>query len=113
MRSTSSTSTRNSVCRAEARRDTGKRSNGMTRSTHGLIGRLFTAGVAAAAMLASGFANGATELTVWHAYRGDEKTAFEKVVAMYNAKQKDVVVRTLAVPYDAYADKISASVPRG
>ena len=32
---------------------------------------------------------------------------------MYNAKQKDVVVKTLAVPYDAYADKITASVPRG
>jgi len=50
---------------------------------------------------------------VWHAYRGDEKAAFEKVVAQYNAKQKDVLVKTLAVPYDAYADKITASVPRG
>ncbi len=61
----------------------------MTRSRHGLIGRLFTAGVAAAAILAGGFAHAATELTVWHAYRGDEKAAFEKVVAMYNAKQKE------------------------
>jgi arabinogalactan oligomer/maltooligosaccharide transport system substrate-binding protein len=58
-------------------------------------------------------AQAATDLTVWHAYRGDEKAAFEKVVAQYNAKQKDVVVKTLAVPYDAYADKITASVPRG
>ena len=69
--------------------------------------------LAAAALLLGNLAQAATELTVWHAYRGDEKTAFEKVVAMYNAKQKDVAVRTLAVPYDAYADKISASVPRG
>ena len=55
----------------------------------------------------------ATDLTVWHAYRGDEKAAFEKVVGQFNAKQKDIVVKTLAVPYDAYADKITASVPRG
>jgi arabinogalactan oligomer/maltooligosaccharide transport system substrate-binding protein len=65
------------------------------------------------ALLAGAAAHAATDLTVWHAYRGDEKAAFEKVVAQYNAKQKDVVVKTLAVPYDAYADKISASVPRG
>ena len=49
-------------------------------------------------------AQAATDLTVWHAYRGDEKAAFEKVVAQFNAKQKDIVVKTLAVPYDAYAD---------
>jgi arabinogalactan oligomer/maltooligosaccharide transport system substrate-binding protein len=57
----------------------------------------------------------AEQLTVWHAYRGGEKTAFEKVVKMYEAKQaaKGVTVNTLAIPYDAYADKISAAVPRG
>jgi arabinogalactan oligomer/maltooligosaccharide transport system substrate-binding protein len=54
-----------------------------------------------------------TELVVWHAYRGGEKAAFEKVVAQYNASQKAVKVSPLAVPYDAYADKISAAVPRG
>jgi arabinogalactan oligomer/maltooligosaccharide transport system substrate-binding protein len=58
-------------------------------------------------------ARAATELVVWHAYRGDEKTAFEKVIGMYNASQPRVVVKTLAVPYDAYADKITASIPRG
>ncbi|HEX7373402.1 MAG TPA: extracellular solute-binding protein, partial [Steroidobacteraceae bacterium] len=85
----------------------------MTRTRHGRIGRWFAAAVTAGALLAGGMAGAATDITVWHAYRGDEKAAFEKVVAMYNAKQKDVVVKTLAVPYDAYADKISASVPRG
>ena len=55
------------------------------------------------------------EILVWHAYRGAEKTAFEKVVAMFNEanKAKNITVVTLAVPYDAYADKISAAVPRG
>jgi arabinogalactan oligomer/maltooligosaccharide transport system substrate-binding protein len=57
----------------------------------------------------------ATTLTVWHAYRGKEKAAFEKVIANYNrlAAPRGVEVNTLAVPYDAYADKITATVPRG
>ncbi|MGB5342115.1 MAG: extracellular solute-binding protein, partial [Thermoanaerobaculia bacterium] len=55
-----------------------------------------------------------TELVVWHAYRGGEKAAFEKAVAEYNkAKGGSIVVSTLAVPYAAYADKITAAVPRG
>ena len=57
----------------------------------------------------------AADLVVWHAYRGGEKDAFEKVVAAYNAANaaKGVKVTTLAVPYDAFADKITAAVPRG
>lgn len=56
----------------------------------------------------------AAELVVWHAYRGGEKEAFEKVVAAYNASRADgLEVTTLAVPYDAFADKITAAVPRG
>ena len=38
-----------------------------------------------------------TELMVWHAYRGGERDAFEKVVASYNAARKGKVeVQTLA-----------------
>lgn len=57
----------------------------------------------------------AAELVVWHAYRGGEKAAFEKVIEMYNAGQSDAAARAkpLAVPYDAYADKITAAIPRG
>jgi arabinogalactan oligomer/maltooligosaccharide transport system substrate-binding protein len=85
----------------------------MTRSKHGFLGKALAALAAATAFAAAPVAQAATDLVVWHAYRGDEKAAFEKVVGMYNARQKDVVVKTLAVPYDAYADKITASVPRG
>ncbi len=55
------------------------------------------------------------EVVVWHAYRAEEKAALEKVVAAYNAANaaKGVKVTTLAVPYDAFADKITAAVPRG
>jgi arabinogalactan oligomer/maltooligosaccharide transport system substrate-binding protein len=72
---------------------------------------------AAGAMCVAGaaFAQAANELVVWHAYRGAEKTAFEKVVDMFQKSPaaKGVKVSTLAIPYDAYADKISAAVPRG
>jgi arabinogalactan oligomer / maltooligosaccharide transport system substrate-binding protein len=61
------------------------------------------------------FAQAANELVVWHAYRGAEKAAFEKVVGMFEKSPgaKGLKVNTLAIPYDAYADKISAAVPRG
>ena len=85
----------------------------MSRSKHGFTGRLFAALATGGLMAAAPVAQAATDIVVWHAYRGDEKAAFEKVVGMYNAKQKAVAVKTLAVPYDAYADKITASVPRG
>jgi arabinogalactan oligomer/maltooligosaccharide transport system substrate-binding protein len=67
-----------------------------------------------AAALALPAAARGEDLVVWHAYRGGEKAAFEKVVAAYNARPSTKVkVTTLAVPYDAFADKISAAVPRG
>jgi arabinogalactan oligomer/maltooligosaccharide transport system substrate-binding protein len=54
-------------------------------------------------------------LVVWHAYRGAEKAAFEQVVSDFNAARASagISVKSLAVPYDAYADRITASVPRG
>jgi len=56
----------------------------------------------------------ATELVVWHAYRGAERTAFEAVIERFNSEHAGAVhVSTLAVPYDAMADKITAAVPRG
>src|SRR5512135_1208543 len=56
-----------------------------------------------------------SNLVVWHAYRGGEAAAFEKVVAAYNASKggAGAKVTTLPVPYDAFADKITAAVPRG
>jgi arabinogalactan oligomer / maltooligosaccharide transport system substrate-binding protein len=72
----------------------------------------------AAAVLVGGsaaFAQAANELVVWHAYRGAEKAAFEKVIGSFEKSPgaKGMKVSTLAIPYDAYADKISAAVPRG
>lgn len=78
---------------------------------------LITSTFTAASLLLAGqaFAQAANELVVWHAYRGAEKAAFEKVVANFEKTPaaKGMKVSTLAIPYDAYADKISAAVPRG
>ena len=66
-------------------------------------------------LLARGSPAQPTELTLWHAYRGEEKAALEKVVDSFNRAhaREGLHVLTLAVPYDAFADKISAAVPRG
>jgi arabinogalactan oligomer/maltooligosaccharide transport system substrate-binding protein len=53
------------------------------------------------------------EIVVWHGYRGGEKAAFEKVIDQFNKSGKGIKATTLAVPYDAFADKITAAVPRG
>jgi arabinogalactan oligomer / maltooligosaccharide transport system substrate-binding protein len=67
------------------------------------------------ALGAPAFAQAGNELVVWHAYRGAEKAAFEKVIGLFEKSPgaKGMKVSTLAIPYDAYADKISAAVPRG
>jgi arabinogalactan oligomer/maltooligosaccharide transport system substrate-binding protein len=60
------------------------------------------------------FALAQKEIVVWHGYRGGEKAAFEKVVENFNqANAGKIKAATLAVPYDAFADKITAAVPRG
>jgi arabinogalactan oligomer / maltooligosaccharide transport system substrate-binding protein len=54
-------------------------------------------------------------LIVWHAFRGGEKAALEKLCRLYSGKLEpnQRPVRAVAVPSDAIADKISAAVPRG
>ncbi|MEO1227369.1 MAG: extracellular solute-binding protein [Myxococcota bacterium] len=55
----------------------------------------------------------AADVVLWHAYRAGERKALEKVVESFNSSQKDVRIQLLAVPYDAFADKITAAIPRG
>jgi arabinogalactan oligomer/maltooligosaccharide transport system substrate-binding protein len=66
-------------------------------------------------LLATPAAAQTKEIVLWHGYRAEEKAALEKVIGQFNAAHasKGIQVKTLAVPYDAYADKISATVPRG
>ncbi|WNG26878.1 extracellular solute-binding protein [Cystobacter fuscus] len=57
----------------------------------------------------------AAEVVVWHGYRAAERTALEKVVAAYNAAlgESGTRVKLLAIPSDAFTDKISATLSRG
>lgn len=53
------------------------------------------------------------ELVVWHSYRGKEKDAILQVVEAFNKQADGYKFKALAIPYDAYADKVTAAVPRG
>ncbi len=55
------------------------------------------------------------ELVVWHSYRGQEKEAMLTVIEQFNKKVagKGIKVKGLAIPYDAYPDKVTAAIPRG
>jgi arabinogalactan oligomer/maltooligosaccharide transport system permease protein len=53
------------------------------------------------------------EVLLWHSYRGQERKALEKTINDFNTTSADVQIRSNFVPYDAYLDKITASIPRG
>jgi len=55
----------------------------------------------------------AEELTLWHSYRGDEKLALEEAVRSFNASHPELQVAPLAVPHEAYANKLTSAIPRG
>jgi arabinogalactan oligomer/maltooligosaccharide transport system substrate-binding protein len=50
---------------------------------------------------------------VWHAYTGLEKTALEHTAERWNQAHPDKPITLVAVPYDAFADKLSSAIPRG
>ncbi len=53
------------------------------------------------------------QITLWHAYRGQEKEAFEKTCADFTARFPTIVVAPQEVPFMALRDKIVVTVPRG
>lgn len=55
----------------------------------------------------------AGEVTLWHAYRGEERDALEGLVATYNAAHPGTVVQPIFVPYGEMANKVDTAVPRG
>lgn len=54
----------------------------------------------------------ADELTVWHAYRGEERTALEAASRAWG-EQQGVDVALVALPFGAFDSKIETAVPRG
>ncbi|MCC7381455.1 MAG: extracellular solute-binding protein [Deltaproteobacteria bacterium] len=65
------------------------------------------------ALALAGEASAAVTINVWHAYRGKEAEALDKVAATFNGANKDLQIKLLQIPYDAFADKVTASIPRG
>ena len=57
----------------------------------------------------------AKPLILWHSYRVKERAALEQTVKSWNdgARGKLPRIKLLAVPYDAFPDKITAAIPRG
>lgn len=54
----------------------------------------------------------AAPIRLWHAYRGDEEKALERIVAAWSGRG-DHPVELLAVPYDAFGSKLAADIPLG
>ena len=55
----------------------------------------------------------ATEISLWHSYRGEEKDALETLVQQWNNEHPEMKVLPLAVPHEAYPNKITNAIPRG
>lgn len=72
----------------------------------------FVGGLAALVLAAPLPTQAASDVVLWHAYRGQERKALEQVVKTYNASQEKISLKLLAVPYDAFGDKITAAIPR-
>ena len=51
-------------------------------------------------------------IVVWHASRGGEQQAFEAIAKQFE-QDTGTKVTLLALPYDAYAAKLEAAIPRG
>lgn len=54
-------------------------------------------------------ASGGEPIRLWHAYRGQEEEALRQALTTW----KGTAVEPLALPYDAYATKLSAAIPLG
>ena len=56
--------------------------------------------------------DGPLTLMLWHAYRGAEEEALNAVIERFNEVHENTAIETLAVPFDAYADRITAAIPQ-
>ncbi|MCP4500089.1 MAG: extracellular solute-binding protein [Deltaproteobacteria bacterium] len=53
------------------------------------------------------------KVVLWHAYRAGEAKALEVWAQHVNKTETRYRIQLLAVPYDAFLDKITAAIPRG
>ena len=55
----------------------------------------------------------AEPLTLWHSYRGAEKDALEGLVRAWNEAHPSEIVEPLAIPNDAFPNKLRTAIPQG
>lgn len=55
----------------------------------------------------------AGEVTLWHAWRGEEREALDATVADWNAAHAEAPVRPVFVSYESLSSKLEAAIPRG
>ncbi len=53
------------------------------------------------------------EVLLWHSYRTAEEEALRRVLDDFEKEHPDIKVRTLGIPYDAFASRLTAAIPRG
>jgi arabinogalactan oligomer / maltooligosaccharide transport system substrate-binding protein/arabinogalactan oligomer / maltooligosaccharide transport system permease protein len=54
----------------------------------------------------------AEPLSLWHSYRGEEQAALDGLIEAWNEAHPDQPVQPLSVPHEAYANKLTAAIPR-
>ncbi len=52
-------------------------------------------------------------VVLWHAYTGAERRALEASAATWNQAHPDAPLTLVAVPYDAFGDKLTSAIPNG
>jgi len=53
-----------------------------------------------------------TKILLWHSYRAMEQKALNEVVTKFNKERTDIEIEMLQIPHQAFADKITAAIPR-
>ncbi|HOE82454.1 MAG TPA: extracellular solute-binding protein [Myxococcota bacterium] len=52
-------------------------------------------------------------IKLWHSYRGAEREALDRLAQEFTKQNPNWPVEPLAVPYDAFANKLTSAIPRG
>ena len=66
-----------------------------------------------AAILLAACGDAKSGLVLWHAYSGLERAVLETSAARWNAVHPEAPLELVAVPYGAFADKITSAIPGG
>ena len=52
------------------------------------------------------------QLSLWHAYRGEERVLLEQLLVDFE-KEEGIKVKALSLPHSAFANKVQVAIPRG